>query len=716
MSILTQNEAFTQSQAIALQLIKAAPNALFCTFSSQKIPFKRTGQGVARDTPANDLYTADDIWAMEAIPHGQGQHIGLVQQAPILQNGSYLVCLDVDMKRSDGPTHQSIKAMAKDVKSKGMLTEVSVSGKGRHIFVWANALPTIDQILPKYKLGNGQEVEVFGLPNSAGKSVLLSGNALVGSLGEPVDLYQLLTDWGITTQHAVNAPPPPTDATPPPMTQYPATSPSDDFQRALEALHHISPDCDYDQWIELGQALHTAFGDQGRSAWANWSAAGSKFKGDADIEAHWKSFHQGKGVGIGTLFKYAKDNGWTPQTKQSQRLSAVEDFANIIKQGLPSEPSTGSPDEPFAIESPAWPERQLSIGTLKPIRYLIKGFWAHSFMVLAGQPGIGKTTAVISLCLVMSGISNCELTATRKRKTIIVTEDSDQVERTLTGYCRHYGIKAQDINDWFVIIDARRSAVQDLLLLATNVIAHTVGNIRPLLVLDTANSTMDIDNENDNSEVGAFIAALKQTIYIQLDTPMCIITHTNKTISKSDSDATARGASAFTGDATLTGVLFEDETKTRYMRLVKTRYQPNFREIKFTSEVFADAVMDEDHQMQEQMVLLVTPSMSSEDERKQAASTRKDEKQEQKILDACDEVCSYIQSIINNHPEGVIMRRGAGRPSIPKEFNQMHQLEWSTVYQAVPRADQGHSRRAVGAAIFQRFAKDHQGLGWVKLF
>ena len=277
MSILTQNEAFTQSQAIALQLIKSAPNALFCTFSSQKIPYKRTGQGVARDTPADDLYTADDIWAMESIPDGQGQHIGLVQQAPILQNGSYLVCLDVDMKRSDGPTHQSIKAMAKDVKSKGMLTEVSVSGKGRHIFVWANALPTIDQILPKYKLGNGQEVEVFGLPNSAGKSVLLSGNALVGSLGEPVDLYQLLTDWGITAQHAVNAPTPPTAATPPPMTQYPATSPSDDLQRALEALHHISPDCDYDQWIELGQALHTAFGDQGRSAWARWSAAGSKF-------------------------------------------------------------------------------------------------------------------------------------------------------------------------------------------------------------------------------------------------------------------------------------------------------------------------------------------------------------------------------------------------------------------------------------------------------
>ena len=234
-----------------------------------------------------------------------------------------------------------------------------------------------------------------------------------------------------------------------------------------------------------------------------------------------------------------------------------------------------------------WPERTLTIGQIKPIRYMVKGFWAHSFMVLAGQPGIGKTTAIISLCMVMAGLQakDCELTATKKRKTIIVTEDSDQVERTLTGYARHYGISASALSDWFVIIDAKRSNVKDLLMLAHNVIKHTVDNVRPLLVLDTANATMDIDNENDNSEVGAYIAALKQTIYIQLDTPVCIITHTNKTISKSDSDATARGASAFTGDATLTGILFEDETKTRYMRLVKTRYQPNFREIKFQSDV-----------------------------------------------------------------------------------------------------------------------------------
>jgi hypothetical protein len=474
-------------------------------------------------------------------------------------------------------------------------------------------------------------------------------------------------------------------------------------------LHHISPDCDYDQWIELGQALHTEFGEAGLGPWMTWSMAGNKFAGTKDIEVHWKSFHQGKGVGIGTLFKHAKDCGWEAPTKQAERKSAVEDFAAVISQA--------QGDAPVALEeTKGWPERTLSIGQIKPIRYMVKGFWAHSFMVLAGQPGIGKTTAVISLCMVMAGLKakDCELTATKKRKTIIVTEDSDQVERTLTGYARHYGISASDLSQWFVIIDAKRSNVKDLLMLAHNVIHHTIDNVRPLLVLDTANATMDIDNENDNSEVGAYIAALKQTIYIQLDTPVCIITHTNKTISKSDSDATARGASAFTGDATLTGVLFEDETKTRYMRLVKTRYQPNFREIKFQSDVFADTVLDEDGDVQEQMVLLVVPAMSSEEDRRQAANDRQSDKRQQQVQDAADAACNFVQSIINAKG-AVIMRRGSGRPSVPKELQSMHQLEWADIYQAVPMADQSYARRAVGAAIFQRFAMDQAGTGWVQI-
>ena len=704
-------DTFSQSQVLACKIGAVAPDAVFCTFAlqgSKKIPYKRSGQGVARDTDPSDLYNAEDVWAMDSCPHGQ--YLGLVQQRPIISaSGNYLVCLDVDMKHASGPTNVAIQRMAKYVKQKAMLTEVSVSGRGRHVFLWVQPPKESDQVLPKYKLGGGQELEVFGLPNSAGKSVLLSGNAVVGEFQEAVDLHELLQDWGIIEQHQLQEPKPAPPSQSFDFSQLGARLEDSDIDRAIKALHHISPDCDYDQWIELGQALHTEFGEAGLGPWMTWSMAGQKFAGTKDIEVHWKSFHQGKGVGIGTLFKHAKDCGWEPPTKQTERKSAVEDFAAVINQA--------QAQAPVAADAPqGWPERQLSIGQIRPIRYMVKGFWAHSFMVLAGQPGIGKTTAVISLCMVMAGLKakDCELTATKKRKTIIVTEDSDQVERTLTGYARHYGIKANLLSEWFVIIDAKRSNVKDLLMLAHNVINHTIDNIRPLLVLDTANATMDIDNENDNSEVGAYIAALKQTIYIQLDTPVCIITHTNKTISKADSDATARGASAFTGDATLTGVLFEDETKTRYMRLVKTRYQPNFREIKFQSDVFADTVLDEDGDIQEQMVLLVVPEKSSEDDRRQAANDRQNDKRQQQVQDAADAACNFVQSIINAKG-AVIMRRGSGRPSVPKELQSMHQLEWQDIYQAVPVADQSYARKAVSSAIFQRFCLDQASSGWVQI-
>ncbi len=123
-------------------------------------------------------------------------------------SGNFLVCLDVDMKHASGPTNVAIQRMAKYVKQKQMLTEVSVSGRGRHVFLWVKAPPVKDLILPKYKLGGGQELEVFGLPNSAGKSVLLSGNAVAGEFQEAVDLFDLLQEWGIIEQHQLQEPKP----------------------------------------------------------------------------------------------------------------------------------------------------------------------------------------------------------------------------------------------------------------------------------------------------------------------------------------------------------------------------------------------------------------------------------------------------------------------------------------------------------------------------
>ena len=707
-------ELFSQSQQVACKIGAVAPDAVFCTFAlqgSKKIPFKRSGQGVARDTDPSDLYSSEDIWAMESCPFGQ--YLGLVQQRPIISpSGNYLVCLDVDMKHASGPTNVAIQRMAKYVKANNMLTEVSVSGRGRHVFLWVQPPKESDQVLPKYKLGGGQELEVFGLPNSAGKSVLLSGNKVVGEFQEAVDLYDLLQEWGIIEQHQLQEPKPAIASQSFDFTQLGSRVEDSDIDRAVKALHHISPDCDYDQWIELGQALHTEFGEAGLGPWMTWSMAGQKFAGTKDIELHWKSFHQGKGVGLGTLYKYAKDAGWEAPTKQSERKSAVEDFAAVISQA--QKPDTPAAPQATDTPDPSWPELSLDLSSLKPIDYLIEGFMAHSFFILAGQPGVGKTTAVLSMCMVMAGFSveGCEIYAKNKRKSIIVTEDSDQIIRTLFAYSKHY--KIQNLNDWFVVIDARRSNVKDLLRLAHNIERHTVNGTRPLLVLDTANATMDIDNENDNSEVGAYIAAIKQTIFVQQKAPVCILTHTNKTISRQDSDAMARGASAFTGDATLTGVLFMDDDNQRYLKLTKTRYEPTFREIKFDSITFPEVVLTQAGDMQEIICRVAIPAMSSEQDRLAARQSMQDSAKEQRIQDKCDEVCLHVQSIINQH-SSVIMRRGPGRPNIPKELQNAYQLDWTEIFSSVKGSDAGYIRKHIGTAIFTRFAPNEPQSGWVRL-
>ena len=699
-------DTFSQSQSVACKIGAVAPDAVFCTFAlqgSKKIPYKRSGQGVARDTDPSDLYNAEDVWTMDSCPHGQ--YLGLVQQRPIISaSGNFLVCLDVDMKHASGPTNVAIQRMAKYVKQNKMLTEVSVSGRGRHVFLWVSQPKEADLVLPKYKLGGGQELEVFGLPNSAGKSVLLSGNAVVGEFQEAVDLYALLQDWGIIEQHQLQEPKPlapPTQSFD--FTQLGSRLEDSDLDRAVKALHHISPDCDYDQWIELGQALHTEFGENGLGPWMTWSMAGNKFAGTKDIEVHWKSFHQGKGVGLGTLYKHAKDCGWEAPTKQTERKSAVEDFAAVINAPV----TIDAPD-------PSWPELALDLTKLNPIDYLIEGFMAHSFFILAGQPGVGKTTAVLSMCMVMAGFSveGCEIHSKTRRKSIIVTEDSDQIIRTLFAYSKHY--KINNLNDWFVVIDARRSNVKDLLRLAHNIERHTVNGIKPLLVLDTANATMDIDNENDNSEVGAYIAAIKQTIFIQQKAPVCILTHTNKTISRQDSDAMARGASAFTGDATLTGVLFMDEDNQRYLKLTKTRYEPQFREIKFDSITFPELVTTAAGDLQEIICRVAIPAMSSEQDRMAAKQSQQDSAKEQRIQDKCDEVCNHVQSIINDKGS-VIMRRGPGRPNIPKELSSHYQLDWTEIFSTVKGSDAGYIRKHIGTAIFTRFAPNEPLSGWVRL-
>lgn len=89
-----------------------------------------------------------------------------------------------------------------------------------------------------------------------------------------------------------------------------------EYAKVYSALHFISPDCSYKEWIEIGMAIHHDSGGSwdGMILFEFWSMGGFH-KGVAnkhvtgEPEAKWRSFGNG-GITIGTLYHYATENGW----------------------------------------------------------------------------------------------------------------------------------------------------------------------------------------------------------------------------------------------------------------------------------------------------------------------------------------------------------------------------------------------------------------------
>ena len=699
------------SYAVAIEIANACPEALFCGFKTKpkadgthaKIPVSKNGTGVGADIDHDQLVNCSLLNQMIYPPNG-ADYWGIFMQSRMTYdpfNELVLTILDLDTKRSTAPRDIRMVKLMDQAKERGLLTERSHSKKGGHIIFLAKPDETLP---PKIDLGNHQEIEIFGHPGSAGKNVMLTGDSMRGNLIElGCTVKEFLAAAGIQIQEPKPAPLNQSFD----FTQMLSKGGQSDFDKAVDALNAINPDIDYEDWIAIGQALHSEFGEQGRNAWYAWSSLGSKYQGEKDLDSHWKSFGKKDGVKLGTLYKHAMDHGWQQPTKQTERKSAVEDFGiKYIEQ----------PSTPEEKPKSRWQPVSLNLTKLDPIDYLVDGFFAHSFSVIAGQPGVGKTTAMLSIALTAAGfILNSEIKCEARRKIIYVSEDTAQVKRSLYAYSKHMNIDPIQLNDYFILIESIRSTADEVIELAHNVIENTINNERPWVIIDTANATLDIENENDNSQVGAFMAALKQTIFTKLNTSICIITHTAKTMSKEDDSAMARGASAYTGDATLTAVLFMDEENNRYLRLIKTRYEPVFREVLLISQMYHEAVVNRHGNMQDVNCIIVTPQISSAEDRKQAQAERINDTKQQRIQDKCDKAVNYVQSVINKHQQ-VIIRKGSHCPKFPPpELANHYMLEWSEIYQQVPGADRSDVKKAVGTAIFKTFNDTELANLWVQL-
>jgi hypothetical protein len=155
-----------------------------------------------------------------------------------------------------------------------------------------------------------------------------------------------------------------------------------------------------------------------------------------------------------------------------------------------------------------------------------------------------------------------------------------------------------------------------------------------------------------------------------------------------------------------------DDDKDRFMRLIKTRYEPIHREISFQTHIHNEVVVTKHGNMQDVQCITVIPYPTSEASRKQEAAARIEDSKSLRIMDKCDTAAAFVQSIINEHPEGVVIRRGSNAPKDCRNHPDAYKLDWADIYAAVPGSSKGDVKRAIGISIFRRFAPNPINNSW----
>jgi putative DNA primase/helicase len=90
----------------------------------------------------------------------------------------------------------------------------------------------------------------------------------------------------------------------------------DNVARAQSALDRLNPGMGYDEWFNVGAALHSTGWGCAEDLFRKWSARSAEKYSDAGFDQLWRSLKPNGGIAIGTLYHMAKDAGWQ-QTLQS---------------------------------------------------------------------------------------------------------------------------------------------------------------------------------------------------------------------------------------------------------------------------------------------------------------------------------------------------------------------------------------------------------------
>ena len=271
----------------------------------------------------------------------------------------------------------------------------------------------------------------------------------------------------------------------------------------------------------------------------------------------------------------AKDERWKARYDDIPRsvTTAVE------KLKSDKAPEVTPQNHPFANFLP------YALGDLEPDEFIFDDILIAGVTLLAGFTGIGKTTALVPLMTRAAHLCEVDdaLRPLLRRRVIYVSEDPKQVVRVLTSMRVAGELTASDaeISEWFKIVPAKRMDAASIVKVREIYEAMVYRNISkesgvsydalPIVVLDTSNATIELENESDNSEVGKAVSTLKSELG---GIPLIIVAHLAKTLKKADiSDMTSRGAGAWEGDVNQVLYMTKEDDGARWLDVAQAKHR-----------------------------------------------------------------------------------------------------------------------------------------------
>jgi hypothetical protein len=225
------------------------------------------------------------------------------------------------------------------------------------------------------------------------------------------------------------------------------------------------------------------------------------------------------------------------------------------------------------------------MGNIPAQEYVLDGLIQSGVVLIAGSAGAGKTTQLVPIATRVAHLCDPEdaLKPLLRRKIIWVSEDPRQVLRILRSMkeSNHLGGKSDlEVSEWFKIVSAARLAPEIVAQVAPIYEQMSVSNMsadgvvyetNPLVVFDTTNSSIDLDNESDNSEVGRAMATLKSRFHTM---PLWLVAHLAKALKRADvADFSARGAGAWEADANQVLYIIKEDDGKRWLEIESAKHR-----------------------------------------------------------------------------------------------------------------------------------------------